>query len=177
MTNVLWYVVAKVVSIPFIAEYLIKRAQRTPYFHLEGYMDRWWLFNGYGNNPNVPDEKRHERRYKWLPSIRIHHILREDFARDMHDHPWDARTIILKGDYDEERMIQYLGADQELVADFTRKAGDTATLNYGEYHNIVRVSEGGVWTIFITYDYKGTWGFLVDGVKVPHNQYIDGGRP
>lgn len=170
MLNMIWWLVAKLVAMPVVANYLIKRSFKTPYFDLPGYMRRWWLFNGYGNTDTEPDESRHERKYKWLPSIRIHHILREDDARDMHDHPWDARTLILKGWYMEERM---LGDDWEV--EFLRKEGDTASLKFGEYHNIAMVSPGGVWTMFFTWDYKGGWGFLVDGKKVPWREYTNAG--
>lgn len=178
--KLLWWLVAKVVAIPTVAGYLIKRAQRTPYFHLEGYMNRWWLFNPYGNNTEVADGKRHEAKYPWLPSIRIHHILREDFARDMHDHPWDARTIILKGAYLEERLVENHIPFWEDVVDtytecYTRLRGDTATLKFGEFHNITSVSLGGVWTLFITWKYMGTWGFWVNGHKVPWREYTNEG--
>jgi hypothetical protein len=52
-----------------------------------------------------------------------------------------------------------------------RKAGDTARINFGEFHAIDRISEGGVWTIFITGKYRGTWGFLVNGVKIQWRKY------
>lgn len=168
-----WNVVAWVLSRKPIANWLIKRAQRTPYFNLDGYMNRWWLFNRYSE---IGSGKMIPKMFPWLPSIRIHQILREDYARDMHDHPWNARTIILKGDYDEERLLNYYGeipgwGEQIDVRDYTRRAGDTATLKFGEYHNITRVSHGGVWTMFITYKYQGTWGFFVKGKKVPHTEY------
>lgn len=181
-SNLVWKLVAKTVSIPWVAAWLIRRAQKTPYFHLDGYMGRWWLFNGYGDDIACSEDVRHTKKYSWLPSIRVHHILREDFARDMHDHPWDARSIILKGSYTEERMLWYAESPETeglytiAIKDYERKAGDTATLKYGEYHNITSVSEGGVWTLFFTYDYKGYWGFFVDGKKVEHNLYNDEGR-
>lgn len=173
--NILWKAVAWCVSREPVADYLIKRAMRTPYFHLPGYMDRFWLFNRYsevGTSTVIP------KRFDWIPSIRIHHILREDYARDMHDHPWDARTIILKGHYQEERLTQTrVQGDPwpQIITGYIRAKGDTATLNFGEYHNITRVSEGGVWTMFITYKYRGTWGFWVNGKKVPHREYQNGG--
>jgi len=174
--EMLWRLIAKVISQPMIANYLIKRAMRTPYFHLDGYMNRYWLFNRYseiGSSTVVP------RRFKWMPSIRIHHILRADDARDLHDHPWNARTIILKGAY-IERRLQSLGVRTDHTGNtvtfaemqsYVRHWGDTATINFGEYHSIDAVSEGGVWTLFIAGDYLGTWGFLVDGKKVPHQEY------
>ena len=170
----LWKLVAWVVSRKPIADYLIRRAQHTPYFHLDGYMNRWWLFNGYGNDTSTPDKQRQEKRWSRLPAIRVHHILREDLARDMHDHPWNARTIVLRGWYDEERLL-YSFADWNVDQEFTRRRGDTATLKFGEYHNITRVSEGGVWTLFFTWKYMGTWGFWVNGKKVPWKEYTNGG--
>jgi hypothetical protein len=29
-----------------------------------------------------------------------------------------------------------------------------------------------VWTLFITWRYQGTWGFDVDGSKVPWREYL-----
>lgn len=169
MKSLLWKALAKVVSTPAVAEYLIRRSQRTPYFHLEGYMNRWWLFNAYGFDLNQSENTRHEKPIKFLPSIRIHHILRADEARDLHDHPWDARTIILNGWYRETRLVDGPPGGEEV--EYLRKRGDTAALNYGEYHTISEVSPGGVWTLFMTWDYIGTWGFLVNGKKVPWRQY------
>lgn len=163
--DLLWQAVANVVTIPAVRRYLITRAFRTPYFHLAGYMNRWWLFNSYGFKKE-DEATRHESKFKWLPAIRVHHILREDVGRHLHDHPWDARTIILDGYYEEERMMP-----DGTTKIFYRMEGDTATLNYGEYHTIKKVSPGGVWTLFMTWPYKGTWGFLVDGEKIQWRKY------
>lgn len=150
-------IVGRILTIPRVKCWLIARAQRTPYFHLPGYMERWWLVNGY-------DPETHTTAHPWFPwSVRIHHILREDYDRVLHDHPWNARTFILHGWYREVRE------DGALVR---RCAGDTARLNFGEFHAIREVSPGGVWTLFITSRFQGTWGFLVDGVKVPYRQYL-----
>lgn len=163
LKETLWQIVADVVSTPIVRDYLIKRAMRTPYFHLEGYMNRYWLFNAY--DFDVKDKyKRKKESISWLPSIRIHHILRKDEDRALHDHPWDARTIILKGWY-LERL--YGNTIPQM-----RIEGDTRAIKFGEYHSIDEVSEGGVWTMFFTWKYMGVWGFLVDGVKVPWRTYL-----
>lgn len=157
----IWKLIAKVCAKPAVAEWLIKRAQRTPYVHIYGkdgtmYMGRWWLFNPYPH----PEEKRKN----WFPiSIRIHHIQKKDDDRHLHDHPWNARTIILKNCYTEVR---------EDGVRYFRFAGDTAKLKFGEYHRITFVPPEGVWTLFITGKYQGTWGFLVDGVKVQWRKYL-----
>jgi hypothetical protein len=88
--------------------------------------------------------------------------MREDRDRHFHDHPWAARNIVVKNYYIEQRGNDLLW----------RERGNTATLKFGEYHRIVQVASGGVWTLFITWKYRGTWGFLVDGKKVPWRQYL-----
>lgn len=180
MNQLLWNLIAKVASRPAITDWLIRRAQRTPYTHIwspdrsEIYMGRWWLFNPY---PASGAAKR--KGWGWLPSVRIHHIMRADEDRHHHDHPWNARTIILRGWYREQRAIRYSDTPIPLVLTFTRQGGDTATLKFGEYHRISKVSPGGVWTLFITWKYQGVWGFNVDGVKVPWRRYLglDEGQP
>jgi hypothetical protein len=162
MKEILWQWLAKIVSHPKIADYLIERSHKTPYFDLPGYMERDWLFNPYDLN--------HVPRIKWLPSIRIHHILRADLARHPHDHPWNARTILLRGDYTERRVIGFNGAEP-IYQQYHREAGDTATINFGEYHSIDEVSDDGVFTLFFTFKYLGNWGFWVNGAKMPWQEY------
>ena len=170
MKTAFFNVLAYVLSRPVIANYLITRAQRTPYFHLDGYMRRYWLVPyanenvGEGCGPANPWHRPIAALFQAFDiGIRVHHILREDWADDMHDHPWDARTFVLRHFYIEKRH----GNRWPIM----RRAGSTATLNYGEYHKITHVPVGGVWTLFVTYKYRGSWGFLVNGIKVPHWDY------
>lgn len=188
--NLLWRLLAKLLARPAIAAWLITRAQNTPYLHIQSadgqevYMGRWWLFNAY-------DRETHIGRIRWCPwSIRVHHIMRPDADRDLHDHPWNARTVILRGWYREQRL---LAADDPLLTAaliktaelrenfdgpfqateyIDRRPGDTAQLKHGEYHRIDEVSPDGVYTLFITSRWKGDWGFLVNGVKVAWREYI-----
>jgi hypothetical protein len=64
---------------------------------------------------------------------------------------------------------------EPITEEFLRLPGDTATIKFGEYHSIDYVSKGGVYTMFITWDYRGTWGFLVNGKKVPWREYTNEG--
>jgi hypothetical protein len=152
---------AYLLSRPAVVDYLIRRAKRTPYRHITGpdgtvYMERYWLFNPY------PAESSGQG-LRFPISVRLHRIMREDQDRALHDHPWNARTFILRGDYTEVR---------EDGRTYWRRAGDTARLRFGEFHQITSVSDGGVWTLFVTGKYRGTWGFLVDGVKVQWRKYL-----
>ena len=190
MINLFWRLVAKVLARPAIADWLIARAKLTPYQHImsadgtEMYMGRWWLFNPYSRETHKP-------ALWWCPwSFRIHHIMREDVDRDLHDHPWNARTIILRGWYTEQRQPSNQWKRNALAGMVSkpdpkwvdwimceacewmrRDQGDTAQLLHGEYHRIDQVSPGGVITLFITSKWRGDWGFLVNGVKVPWRTY------
>ncbi len=189
MINLFWRLAAKLLARPAIAAWLIARAKRTPYLHImsadgaEMYMGRWWLFNPYSRETHKP-------ALWWCPwSFRIHHIMRPDEDRDLHDHPWNARTVILRGWYREQRLLaaddpvlqtllmraaeqgHSLGEAFQASEHIDRLPGDTARLMHGEYHRIDEVSPGGVITLFITSKWRGDWGFLVDGVKVPWRTY------
>ena len=170
MSDFLWRVLAAIASLS--TNWLIRRAQRRPYTHIlspdgkDVYMWRGWLFNPY--------EAQYRKPGLWrkLPSVRLHHIMQPDQDRHCHDHPWDARTIILRGWYAEARLKFYPG---ETPGEILRVnvAGDTATLKRGEFHRIERVSPGGVWTLFITWKYQGSWGFYTEHGKVHHRVYLD----
>ena len=193
LNNLFWQTAAWIVSRPAIANWLINRAKKTPYQHIlspdhkEVYMERYWVFNPY---PTQKEKDAYKARGEKLPwqfpiSIRIHRIMVPDGDRHHHDHPWDARTILFKGGYDEERL-EYSGPCSSLdwmsfipatyhVVPYRRKQGDTVTLGFGEFHRITKVPKEGVWTLFITYPLKGDWGYLVDGKKVSFREYVRGG--
>ena len=165
LNDVAWACAGFLASRPAVCAWLIARAQRTPYKHilsLDGrdvYMGRWWLFNPYGKDANG---NQLPARWSWLPSVRIHHIRRPDTDRHKHDHPWDARTIVLRNGYIEEREDGSIHG---------RMPGDTARLLFGEYHRIVSVPAEGAWTLFFTWACQGEWGYWVDGQKIPHGDY------
>ena len=173
--------IASILARPRIAQAVIRRAQRTPYRDIlspdgeQIYMRRWWLFNRYDLEGGA--------RWSWLPSIRVHHIMEPDHDRHLHDHPWNARTFILHGWYVEEvpadlelrRAFPIAFANGGSVAKF-REEGYTGRLLFGQYHRIEAVSPGGVFTVFVTWKYRGTWGFMVDGKKIPYYDYLNGVR-
>lgn len=190
IANRLWKAIAWLVSRPWIATALIRFSQLRPFSEIRNqagvlYMSRWWVFNPY------PTSSQNRRRWNLPISIRVHHIVRPDDDRAMHDHPWNARTIILRGWYTEKRpsdlsktqlsaetqdLINRCSAQghYELAEYFTRRPGDTATLRVGEYHTITDVSEGGVYTLFISGKWRADWGFMVNGVKVWWRTYLYG---
>ena len=158
--DIAWRFIAAQVAQPNVVDSIIELAARTRFYDLPGYMNRTWLFNPFeqvNGEPVVCDRN--------LPSIRIHHILRADDARHPHDHPWNARTIILRGWYIEERRCH--GQATRVM-----QAGMTGAIKAGDYHRIARVSDGGVFTLFFTWKYIEEWGFNVGGSKVPWRTYL-----
>jgi hypothetical protein len=174
MREFLWRLIARFVSQPRVADWLIERSKRTPYAPIkardgsEVYMHRGWLFNPYGKDAN---DRATPPRWGWLPSIRVHHILRADDDAHLHDHPWNARTIVLHGWYVEERPASPL--DDSFERDeYPRQRGYTGRVLFAQYHRISEVPAGGVFTLWFTWRYRGTWGFLVDGKKVDYRTYL-----
>lgn len=60
------------------------------FFGDELYMERWRFFSS--NTLGV--------------GLRLHHIMRSDNAREVHDHPFDFSSLILRGGYWEWRPIE-----------------------------------------------------------------------
>lgn len=188
MLNLFWTLVARIVAMPRVADWLIRRAMKTPFNHLPSnddpsYMARYWLFNAY------PESSQDRKRWSFPWSIRLHHIKRPDAERDLHDHPWNARTIILRGGYIEQRLLKQddptraealrragLPTDTkaELTEYFSRFRGQTATIRHNEYHAITSLLDDrlGVWTMFISGPWLGDWGFLRNGTKVWWRTYL-----
>ena len=130
MINLFWRLVAKLLANPAIADWLIVRAQRTPYQHImsadgaEMYMGRWWLFNPCSRTTHKP-------ALWWFPwSFRIHHIMRPDEDRDLHDHPWNARTIILRTDILNMRFDGVREGFLYVVQQKTAKTSDAAWIQF-----------------------------------------------
>lgn len=98
-----------------------------------------------------------------LFSIMFHRIFRPDKQRDLHDHPWNFISFVLRGRYTEsvpcEGCAQHFETDHYAIRTVrwinVKKAEDR--------HSIREVSRVPVWTLVFTGPKKRTWGFWVDG--------------
>lgn len=167
-------------------DWLIRRAERTPYFEIPGYMRRLWLvpyrqrisreinegtavtYDGTG-----PVSFR-ERPIAWCfqrfgIAIRLHNILRSDDGRHPHDHPWPFLTIILRGGY-YEMLFDERGACTSMT---WHGPGSILFRRANTWHQLIVPQGGGkeCWTLFVTGRWRHTWGFLVDGEKVNYRDY------
>lgn len=181
LNEFLWRAFAFVLAyVPGVQQLLIAIAKRTPDDHLKGYMLRFWLG---ATRPKTSDGKGVTaiECSDGLPptplhigsaSKRIHHILRHDTDRHMHDHPWEFRSIILCGWYIEERLC-----DDGQVRVFRRSRGDTYVCPQGSYHRIIEISEEPLITLCILGRKKSGWGFNIEGEHVDSHDYLDYDEP
>lgn len=162
----MWNLLAKFLARPRVADWLIRRAMRTPYLHLiiSARRDIYATDSPAEVAATHAGERWYMRRY-WLFRLgplqaRVHHILAEDPGRDLHNHPWPFRTFILRGWYVENRHQPYI-----------RQVGQTYRMGPNEYHRISDLDPDGAWTLFITFGKRAPWGFKVGGQFVPHEEY------
>ncbi len=155
---------------------LTARAKRAPYFHLAGYMNRWWLVP-YTEAGSVTDigcgpVSPWRRPLAWVMqrlgfAARIHEILRSDRDRVLHDHPWPYLAIILKGGYyevTEENSLAWYRPGSVLVRGIEhRHRLMLPTAPFGEQPAT---------TLFITGRYAQKWGFFTPEGKVPYDEYL-----
>lgn len=110
--------------------------------------------------------------YRWVFiffgfSIRIHHFIRSDDKRYLHDHAWWFLTFVLKGSY----------------TDVSEQGRDTLKrfqwrYREAEHKHYVEVPKGGAWTILFTGKHFRKWGFWVDGkLKRPLKYFHKFGHP
>ncbi len=184
-----WNLIARLCARPWARQRIINLAQSTPYFDIvtDGklYMRRWWLMPRWCLDFDMV--RGYPMPKAWMPfSIRVHHIVRPDPDRHLHDHPFNFRSIVLDGWYVEERPFTQL-TDREalridgLVEDedgtralTTITAGSTYSAQATRWHRISRLSDGGAWSLFIMGRRINGWGFLVNGKKVPWREYLEG---
>lgn len=158
---------------PRVIDRMIAHAQAHPYSTIRShdgtadYMHRGWLFNPYHK-----DATGQYVRGKWgNTSVRLHHILLPDDDEHLHNHPFDALSLILRGGYLEEIYAGNPIGDKLRVRR-PMSSGDINVIKKTDFHRITHVTYGGVWTLFVTNDVEGEWGFDVDGMFIEQTKYF-----
>jgi hypothetical protein len=109
--------------------------------------------------------KLHFRRWEILKtrwfSIYIHGIYEADQDKHLHNHPWDYKSIVLKGSYIEET----------LTGNNVMRPLKMVTRDGKDYHKIKELKSKSVYTLFIVSPVKRIWGYLVDGSWMNHEEY------
>lgn len=106
-------------------------------YHIGSYMKRYILYT------------------PWR-TIRLHHILRSDHDRALHDHPFNFWTFLLTGDYTEV-LPDGVGAEKWIK----RKKWTLRWVKAETPHRLVL--DKPVWTLVIAEHQSRDWGFYVGG--------------
>ena len=113
----------------------------------EPYLERYYLF--------LKDRK------KFPFNIFLHKFLKGD-PDDLHDHPWNYATLILRGGYWETTPR----------GRFWRRAGHFRTCSANSFHRIELEPGVDCWTLFMPGAQQRNWGFDVKGTWIDHETYL-----
>jgi hypothetical protein len=127
----------------------------------------------------VNNEPYLERYYVFLKdrdtfpfNIFLHKFLKSD-PDDVHDHPWNYRTLIIKGGYWEwQPQFNRKGHKIGEIATW-RGAGSFRSAKANSYHRIELDPNVECWTLFMPGRKLREWGFLSKGTWVQWQQYLD----
>lgn len=127
---------------------------RDPDFLIGGkedpYMRRWWV---------IPRNK--------VFNIYLHHFLRSDDDRALHDHPWVNLSILLYGSYVEHTIAA--GGVESAV----RYEEGAMKARLASAAHRVELTEGPCWSLFITGPVVREWGFHCPRGWRPWKQFVD----
>lgn len=156
-----------------LVDRIIARAKKTPYFHLAGYMERYWLLKP--NNIRIAEGLAP----RWLLGdwgIRVHRILRSDADDCFHDHPWASISVVLRGGYLEWMPFR---PDQDCAKDGFwrvakwRKPGAVVIRKAKSRHKLeLMPDQEDCWSLFIMRGRVQSWGFYPYSGYVPYKQYL-----
>lgn len=163
-----------------IVDRIIARAQRTPYYHLPGYMERWWLVpKATPGEAGCGPVSARKRPLAWLLqrsgiTVRVHHTLRSDNERHLHDHPFSSISIVLRGGYEEVvpfQADQHANHDRSRLRRIWRGPGSVVFRPATNRHRLVIPPGRSAWSIFIMFGTKRDWGFHTERGWVHHAHY------
>ncbi len=106
-------------------------------------------------------------------NVFLHKFLKSD-PDDHHDHPWNYRTLILRGGYWE--WTPTFDAAGRKTGEITKwyGAGSFRRAQANSYHRIELDPDITCWTLFMPGPHKKEWGFLTKGKWIQHEEYLKG---
>ena len=105
-------------------------------------------------------------RYRFLDTrwgaLYVHHFLRSDQDRDLHDHPWNFISLILWGGYFEELPHDWRW----------RSAGRIVRHKATDAHRVLLPYGSTAWTLIWVSPKVREWGFHTENGWVPWEEYV-----
>lgn len=87
----------------------------------------------------------------------LHRFLDSDSDRGIHDHPWDSKSFIVSGGYNEKRLISELGHEKVIVRNV--KPLTFNKIGKNDFHQIILKEKTPAWTLFYHGPRVKHWGF------------------
>lgn len=132
---------------------LIKGDEGQPY--LERYMLARWGKNG-----------EH--------TIFLHRFLDSDSDKGIHDHPWDSKSFILTGGYNEKRLVKDNGIEKVITRNV--KPLTFNIIKKDDFHQIILKPKTPAWTLFYHGPRVKHWGFqyydIIEGNKIVKSKFV-----
>lgn len=104
-------------------------------------------------------------------SVYLHDVFEADGDRDPHDHPWSFVSIILRGGYVERVYPDPAGRPDHYATKRWRRFS-AHRMGRDTAHRIIHATDG-LKTLVLTGPRRGGWGFHVDGLFVPWQEYVE----
>lgn len=128
------------------------------------YLNRYYLLGEPGGLKYFPEDQREMRWWQKplarFPLVYLHHFERSDEDESLHNHPWEAKALILAGGYLEERRVlawRRTKTGFEIDEKICRP-GTVNRLNADTFHR-VRLLQKDCWTLIVVGKKVQTWGF------------------
>lgn len=165
---------------------LSDRAWQRPYFHIikggEKYMLRFWVFGGSYRDQRNEQERgwKGTRIDQWIGRwvcARLHHTLRSDSDRHMHDHPSWSISLVLSGGYFEitpkdQHQDPLLDGFASHRVDRWHGPGSIIFRRATDRHRLVIVPGNEPWSLFVIGPVINPWGFYTQAGKIPWRKYL-----
>lgn len=143
----------------FITRYLPKRVIGTN----EGdYLERYYLFGDESGLKYFPGRARiswWQRLLTWLPCTYIHRFVRDDADRELHNHPWEATSLILAGGYIEERRVPLPFNEHKYTVQTKLYKPWSLNRIYTDTFHRVMLLEDDAWSVIVRGKTQQSWGF------------------
>jgi hypothetical protein len=138
------------------------------------YLYRWYLFGEPGGLKYFPADDRELRWWQklltGLPLVYVHRFVSSDMDVELHNHPWEATSLIVAGGYEEERRVgstqiewPWDGAVAATTGGYKVvkkivKPGSLNRLFCDTFHRVTLLEED-CWTLIFVGKRVQSWGF------------------
>lgn len=125
------------------------------------YLKRYYLYRKEKTN------QFEEEKTSYSFNVYLHQFFKSDMD-DLHDHPWNFVSLVLKGGYFEELMDKNNPDDMHVTY--------TPPLHFNvkkaeDYHRVI-VPDKPCWTLFFRGKTRRKWGFNVNGKWIDAQKYL-----